>query len=112
MTENVRKQQAGAAALLNECIRSTERYLKGPNPSLRLLQQKLKELVEAKENLLDKQFVYAEKSSLDYESEELQEWINPKSDTANDLPDTLFVNMDELNQNEVENKATQEMNQR
>ena len=54
----------------------------------------------------------AEKLSLNYESEELQEWINPKSDTANDLPDTLFVNMDELNQNEVENKATQEMNQR
>ena len=34
MAENARKQRAGAAALLNECIRSTERYLKGPNPSL------------------------------------------------------------------------------
>ena len=112
MAENARKQRAGAAALLNECIRSTERYLKGPNPSLRLLQQKLKELVEAKENLLDKQFVYAEKSSLDYDSEELQEWINPKLDVANDLADTLFVKIHEMNQNEAENKATQEMTHR
>ena len=112
MAENARKQRAGAAALLNECIRSTERYMKTPNPSLRLLQQKLKELVEAKENLIDKQIVLAEKSSLDYESEELQEWINPKLDTANDLADTLFVKIDEMNQNKVENKAIQEMNQR
>ena len=43
----------------------------------------------------------AEKSSLDYESEELQEWINPKLDTANDLAGTLFVKIDEMNQNEV-----------
>ena len=42
----------------------------------------MKELVEAKENLLDKQFVFAEKSSLDYDSEELQEWIKPKLDVA------------------------------
>ena len=111
MAENARKQRAGAAALLNECIRSTERYMKTPNPSLRLLQQKLKELVEAKENLIDKQIVLAEKSSLDYESEELQEWINPKLDTANDLADMLFVKIDELNHNEEENKAIQEMKQ-
>ena len=86
--------------------------MKTPNPSLRLLQQKLKELVEAKENLIDKQIVLAEKSSLDYESEELQEWINPKLDVANDLADTLFVKIDEMNQSEAENKATQEMTHR
>ena len=38
--------------------------------------------------------------------------INPKLDVANDLADTLFVKIDEMNQNEAENKAIQEMNRR
>ena len=46
--------------------------------------------------------MYAEKSSLDYDSEELQEWISPKLDVANDLADTLFIKIDEMNQNEAE----------
>ena len=37
--------------------------------SLQLLLQKLNKLVVANENLLNKQFVFAEKSSSDYESE-------------------------------------------
>ena len=96
MAENARKQRAAAAGLLSECFPATERYFKGPNPTLRLLQQKLKELNEAKENLLDKQFVYTEKASLELHCDEVQEWINPRLDTTNDLADMLFVKIDEL----------------
>ena len=61
--------------------------------SLQLLLQKLNKLVVANENLLNKQFVFAEKSSLDYRFAELQEWINPKLDVANDLAVTFLLKL-------------------
>ena len=50
----------------------------------------LTEVGRDKENILEKEFVYPEKSSLDYESEKLQEWINLNIDVgythANNAP--------------------------
>ena len=64
MAENARQQRAGAAALLNDCIRSTERYMKTPT--------EIERAGWSKRNVIDKQIVLAEKSSLVYEFEELQ----------------------------------------
>ena len=108
MADNAKKQRAAADTFLSECVRSTQRYYDSPNPSLRLLQQKLTQLNEAKENLLDKQCTYADKTGQETDSDELQQWINPKLDAANDLADLLFLKIDELSLVEAQTKAVQE----
>ena len=108
MADNAKKQRAAADTFLSECVRSTQRYYDSPNPSLRLLQQKLTQLNEAKENLLDKQCTYADKTGQETDSDELQQWINPKLDAANDLADLLFLKIDELTLVEAQTKAVQE----
>ena len=108
MADNAKKQRAAADTFLSECVRSTQRYYDSPNPSLRLLQQKLTQLNEAKENLLDKQCVYADKTGQETDSDELQQWINPKLDAANDLADLLFLKIDELTLVETQTKALQD----
>ena len=110
MADNAKKQRGVADTVLSECVRSTQRYFNSPNPSMRLLQQKLTQLNEAKDNLIEKQCVYAEKTGQETDSEELQQWINPKLDAANDLADQLFDRIGEMKDTDAQGKALQEEN--
>ena len=112
MADNATKQRTQANATLTEYIRQTNRYLNSPNPSMRLLKQKMLKLNEAKDDLLEKHYVYAEKTSQDIESEELTEWISSKLDAANDLADQLFVMIEEHEDIEATQKETTEKHEK
>ena len=69
---NARK---AAAATLNSAIDQLTRYKDKPNPSARLLQQKLDYVLEAKEDLTAKHYLYADKANRDLEEDELVTWL-------------------------------------
>ena len=72
------------------------KYKNKENISTRLLHQKYEKVLNAKELLLEKHLLYAEKSGKDLKSLELQEWITPKLDAATDLLDDVFVMHEDL----------------
>ena len=110
MAENATKQRAQSNAEMQECIREINRYRVTPNPSMRLLKQKLDKLNNAKGYLLKRHYAYAEKHGIEIDSEELLNWITPKLDEANDLADFLFVTIDDHERTEEIAKSTTENN--
>ena len=102
MGENALKQRTTAAVILTETIREMRRYMSADNISIRLLQQKLTKTHKAKEDLLNKHYLYAEKSGKELDSAELTEWINPRVDEANDVTDEVFIMIEDLE--EIANK--------
>ena len=91
--------RAAAAATVNESIRVLERYHQGVNPSTRLLQSKLDQLIADKERLVAKHYVYGEKSNKKLDSDEMLQWITPYLDRVLDLSDAVFLQIDNLEAN-------------
>ena len=65
----------------------------------------MSQLIDAKEDLLEKHITYADKSNLDTASDDLRNWINPKLDEANDLSDKLFLMIDTSEQQDANTNA-------
>ena len=108
MADNALKQRNTADNILKEAIRELTRCKDSANPSIRLLENKLKRLNDAKDDLLTCHFVYAEKSAKDLESDEMKQWITSRVDPAIDLADEVFLTIDDHNQTV---RTTQEANQ-
>ena len=94
-----------AAAALTETMRELTRFKEKQNISTRLLRQKYEKVIAAKDTLINKHFLYAEKSRKDLNSEELLEWLTPKLDEANDLVDEVFVILEEDETKKNEEKS-------
>ena len=77
MAENATRARTQSDAILQQCIRDTNRCIANPTPHIRLLKQKLDKLYVAIDDLQDKHIVFADKTGADIESEPLQTWINP-----------------------------------
>ena len=108
MADNALKQRNTADNILKEAIRELTRYKDSANPSIRLLQNKLKKLNDAKEDLLACHIVYAEKSAKDLDSDDMKQWITGRLDPAIDLADEVFITIDDHQQTEQTNQeATQ-----
>ena len=75
MAEAALKQRATAAAVLSMNIRELKKYKDAQVASIRLLKQKLTRVTQAKDDLLKKHYLYAEKSGLEPDAAELVEWI-------------------------------------
>ena len=110
MAENATKLRNQANTVLQQCIRDTNRYIAIPSPSMRLLKQKMDKLNAAIDDLQVKHFTFADKTGADIDSEDLQNWINPKLDEGNVLADKLFVMIDELEQSEESQNLITENN--
>ena len=80
-----------ASAALTESMRALERYKEKENHNLRVLKTQYETVLAAKEVLMNKHFVYAEKSKKDLSSEEMVNWLTPKMDLADDLIDEVFL---------------------
>ena len=106
MAAQATKQRQASSVVLSECMRTINRFLTAnPNPAVGLLRQKMSQLIDAKEDLLEKHITYADKSNLDTASDDLRNWINPKLDEANDLSDKLFLLIDTSEQQDANTNA-------
>ena len=110
MADNALKLRTQADTRLSECVRQTKRYRDSPNPSTRLLKQKMDKLTGLIEDLHNAHIVYGEKSGNDIDSDELKDWITPRIDDANDLADELFVLIDTQELNDANTIAETERN--
>ena len=108
MAENATRARTQSDAILQQCIRDTNRCIANPTPHIRLLKQKLDKLYVAIDDLQEKHIVFADKTGADIESEPLQTWINPKLDVANELADKVFVMIEELEQLDESEKSKAE----
>ena len=95
MSANALSARNSAAGTLSATVRAVKRYRDTDDPSMRLLKTKLEKLVMDKEDLLRKHCIYAEKANKDLQSEELQDFINPQMDEANDLADEIYLLIEE-----------------
>ena len=77
MAENATRARTQSDAILQQCVRDTNRYITQPNPHIRLLKQKLDKLYLAIDDLQEKHIVYADETGADIGSEDLLNWINP-----------------------------------
>ena len=95
---------------MKEAVRDLSKHKDKHNPSMRLMTVKLKKLNDAKDELLEKHFTYAEKSGKDVDSEELKDWLNPQIDAAIDLADEVFIIIDEYEENVSVTRVAEENN--
>ena len=79
-----------AAAALSEELRQLRKYKDSANPKKRLLEQKLKRVEEAKEELMTRHYHYGEKAGKQLESEEMVDWLSTRLDEAVDTMDEVF----------------------
>ena len=98
--------RAAAAASLKDSVRELTRYKTKPASSRRLLQSKLDKLLSDKDDLVDKHYVYADKTGKDLDSEELLEWLTPKLDDATDIADEVILMIETLETNENTQQKT------
>ena len=89
-----------AAAVLAENFRELKKYIEKQNPSHRLLQQKLKKLSTAKEDLMMKHCYYGEKANKALDSNEMVEWLTSKLDDVNDAMDEAEVLLEDIEKTE------------
>ena len=89
-----------AAASLKDSVRELTRFKEKADPNKRLLQNKLDRVLNDKDNLVDKHYIYAEKSGLDLDSADMLDWLTPKLDAATDLADEVEIMIEDLNSNE------------
>ena len=83
-----------ASAALTEAMRALQRFKDKPNHNTRILKTKYEAVIAAKEELMSKHFVYAEKSKKALTSAELVDWLTPKMDLADDMIDEVFLLLD------------------
>ena len=100
MAQSALHARAAAAASLKDSIRVLTKYKDTQNPSKRLLQNKLDQVLADKQALVAKHYVYGEKASKDLEDREMLEWITPKLDSADELTDEVILKLDTLDNNE------------
>ena len=79
-------------------MRDIDRYKVKPNPSKRLLQNKLDKLLNEKAELFSKHCTYSAASKKALDSDELTNWITPHMDDATDLADEIYLKIDELDE--------------
>ena len=108
MAQAASNARTSAAATLKASMRDLTRYKDGTNPSKRLLQNKYDKALADKDDLRMKHYTYAEKASLDLESDELLEWINERMDEASDLLDEVFLILDKFTTDELETQRISE----
>ena len=84
-----------AHAVLTDAIRALTRFKDKENHSMRVLKTKYEAVVAAKEELMAKHFVYAEKAKKPLNSPELVQWLTPKMDDADDVIDEVFLLLEE-----------------
>ena len=89
MVDKALNQRSQAYARLTECMRETNRYYDSANPSPRLLKQKLEKLEAAKDELLAKHYMYAEKAQKNIASQKLTDWIKRRLDEAKDVAEKV-----------------------
>ena len=85
-----------AAATLKDAINQLERYKVKQNPNSRLLQQKLNTVLECKDDLTAKHYLYAEKANKVLEEVELVTWLSERVDEAVDITDEVFIMIDNM----------------
>ena len=89
-------------------MRALTRFKSKQNHSVRLLKTKYDAVVGAKELLMSKHFLYAEKGKKDLSSVELVEWLTPRMDAADDLIDEVFEILADEDEKRVKEKVEEE----
>lgn len=87
--------RVAASAALTEAVRALNRYKAKPDCSIRILKAKYKAVVVAKDELMSKHFLYAEKAKKYLSSAELVEWLTPKMDETDDVFDEVYLILEE-----------------
>ena len=95
-----------AAAALAEELRQLKKYKAQPNPKKRLLEQKLKRVEEAKEELMARHYYYGEKSGNLPESDDMTNWFNPKMDDAVETMDEVYIMIEDIDDAIEKTEAT------
>ena len=103
-----RNKRSAAASTLTENIRELQRYREKDNISKRLLEQKLKNVIAAKDALIITHHNYAEKANKDLESEEECDYIRLKLDECHDIMDYVYLTIETFEVKEKETKQTVE----
>ena len=95
-----------AAAALSEELRQLRKYKDSANPKKRLLEQKLKRVEEAKEELMTRHYHYGEKAGKQLESEEMVDWLSTRLDEAVDTMDEVFCMIEDIDDMIVREETT------
>ena len=108
MSAIAEKLRASASVELEEAMRQVKRYLASNNPSVRLIQQKMRKVTEREEELKRFHFSYCNKADVAVDSEEAMKFIREKSDAATDCVDEcmIYIEENEINQAEKEKYRT------
>ena len=100
--------RAAAPATLQDAVRELTRYKNADMKHPRLLRQKLDSVLAAKEMLVSKHYLYAEKAAKELDSEELVDWITPRLDSAVDLADAVYIQIENLESVNKDNLKSEE----
>ena len=92
--------RTSAAASLKESIRRLTKFKDSGNPSKRLLENKLDEVITNKQELIRKHHTYAEKANKDLDDAELTGWITPRLDDADDISDEVMILIENIENTE------------
>ena len=99
-----RNKRAASASTLIENIRELQRYKDKGNVSKRLLEQKLNNVIEAKNNLVAMHHIYAEKANKELDEEEMLTYLRPKLDESNDIIDVACLLIEDLEEEKEKEK--------
>ena len=100
MTQAAEHAQKAAAASLKDAVRELNRYKEKPPLNKRLLQKKLEKVLNYKDDLVEKHYMFAEKSGSDLDSTDMLDWLTPKLDEATDITDEVEILIEDLESNE------------
>ena len=91
MAQAATQARAVAAAALKESTRVLDKYKQTQNPSKRLLQSKLDKTLADKQELIQRHYIYAEKSNVDLDDENEINWLAIRVDAADLVCDEVMI---------------------